>query len=172
MSQMTIAVPDHLLHDAVSRLVAYAGYDAVCAVQQADVSAVTLCVGEERRVFAAPLRLGTVMDAVEALAIAQQSDSVIAVGPYHLRAIDNVLCRDGVPDIRLTDTEKRLLLVLAQSEGRMAKRDDLLARVWGMRPDLDTHPVETHIYRLRQKIEDDPSAPQILMTRDEGYLLT
>lgn len=71
----------------------------------------------------------------------------------------------------LTDTEARLLVQLFDAGGQELGKEMLLQRVWGYRPGLDTHTLETHIYRLRQKIETNPTNPAFLMTTDEGYRL-
>jgi len=71
--------------------------------------------------------------------------------------------------ITLTDTEARLLACLFDAQGAEVQREDLLQRVWGYRPGLDTHTLETHIYRLRKKIEADPGDPRIIVTTGDGY---
>ncbi len=73
--------------------------------------------------------------------------------------------------VTLTDTETRLLAILFDAAGHEMDRDSLLQRVWGYRPGLDTHTLETHIYRLRQKIETNPTIPAFLMTTGAGYRL-
>lgn len=69
----------------------------------------------------------------------------------------------------LTDTENGLLMALLRMPGFEASRDELLRQVWGYRADLETHTLETHVYRLRQKIEADPAAPALLVTTPAGY---
>ncbi len=72
---------------------------------------------------------------------------------------------------RLTEKEMDILIYLHDSHPKKIQRQDLLDHVWGYAHDVETHTLETHIYRLRQKIEDNPAAPEILMTDDEGYFL-
>ena len=79
--------------------------------------------------------------------------------------------RDGTP-LTLTKTEFRLLVELAEHAGHVISRDQLLERVWGWEYVGDGRLVDTHLYRLRAKIEDDPANPQLLVTvRGLGYKL-
>lgn len=71
--------------------------------------------------------------------------------------------------INLTEKERDILLYIDRNSP--VSRDDLLHAVWGYGSNIETHTVETHIYRLRQKIEKDPSKPELLITTDEGYIL-
>jgi DNA-binding response OmpR family regulator len=75
------------------------------------------------------------------------------------------------PPVTLTAREVALILALTQAEGRTLSKDIILRDVWDYRSDLETHTLETHIYRLRQKIEGDPRAPKILITVPNGYAL-
>lgn len=72
-------------------------------------------------------------------------------------------------DLRLTDKERDILLTLHGAGGKAVSRQDLLDAVWAYAPDVETHTLETHIYRLRQKIEKDPAAPEIVITDESGY---
>lgn len=72
--------------------------------------------------------------------------------------------------IRLTDKEAAILAHLLAA-GDVVGRDDLLAVVWGYGAGVDTHTLETHVYRLRQKIEDDPAQARVLLTESGGYRL-
>jgi hypothetical protein len=179
MVQITIIADNPQIAQAVERLIVHGGFDAVCTVGARDGEVLRLWVGGQppadaprANVFetGAYLRLGAVIDRVAFLVAGLQSDRKVVVGPYRLLCGQNILRRAGV-DMMVTDTEKRLLCALADAGHNGVSREDLLAQVWGYRPDIDTHTVETHIYRLRQKIEADPSVPQILVKAGAGYCL-
>lgn len=122
-----------------------------------------------------PVRPGAVIDRARAL-LARSRHRALArslqIGPYTLDPVLNVLYGpESGPPIRLTDKEKEILEILYGRAGEAIVREELLARVWGYSPDIETHTLETHIYRLRQKIETDPSRPVLLLTEGNGYLL-
>ncbi|GIX17412.1 MAG: DNA-binding response regulator [Rhodothalassiaceae bacterium] len=71
----------------------------------------------------------------------------------------------------LTDKENAILKYLLRAEGRVVSRQELLDEVWGFNARVTTHTLETHVYRLRQKLEDDASEPQVLITEPGGYRL-
>ena len=73
--------------------------------------------------------------------------------------------------IRLTEKETNILKYLLRAEAEVVHRDTLLEEVWGYNSGVTTHTLETHIYRLRQKIEADPSKAEILVTDAGGYRL-
>ena len=66
--------------------------------------------------------------------------------------------------LRLTAKEFELLWFLASNPNRVFSRDQLMARVWGYAAALDTGTVTVHIRRLREKVERDPSTPELLET--------
>jgi DNA-binding response OmpR family regulator len=123
------------------------------------------------QVFDEPVRVGQILDRCPFYLQSAENAVPYMIGPYEMHYAYGVLRLAGGDEIKLTDTEKNLLLILYQAEGDVISRDDLLHRVWGYRADIDTHTLETHIYRLRQKIECDPSAPQFVRTADAGYYL-
>ena len=99
-------------------------------------------------------------------------DSVLTIGPYRFRSNSKVLLdeRNG-NKIRLTDKEAAILRYLYRAGDKAVSREELLGGVWGYSPNLTTHTLETHIYRLRQKIENSPSKAEFLVTEAGGYKL-
>lgn len=95
----------------------------------------------------------------------------MSFGGVSLEPHTRLMRYNGGTPIELTDIEAGLLMRLIAARGSVVHRVTLLAGVWGFRADLETHTLETHIYRLRQKIEPVPSAPRVLMTGTEGYFL-
>ena len=82
-----------------------------------------------------------------------------------------VFQRSGQPAIALTEKECGLIAALYAEGESSVSREALLKEVWEHTAELDTHTLETHIYRLRQKIEQDPAVPRIILTEREGYRL-
>ncbi len=80
--------------------------------------------------------------------------------------------RRGDDDVALTDREVDILAYLLRHRGRAVTRDELLGNVWQYSKDVDSHTLETHIYRLRQKIEDSAETPRLLLTAAGGYRLS
>jgi DNA-binding response OmpR family regulator len=100
-------------------------------------------------------------------------DAVFSVGPYTFRPSKKLL-HEPVNNrrIRLTDKESAILKFLYRSDSRAVDRQILLQEVWGYNPAVTTHTLETHIYRLRQKMELHPRAPVLLVTENGGYRLS
>ncbi len=73
--------------------------------------------------------------------------------------------------VRLTEKEAALLARLCRAEGRPVSRDTLLREVWGYSPNVSSHTVETHVYRLRRKIEGGPDTPRVVLSDERGYRL-
>ncbi len=102
----------------------------------------------------------------------QSHDAALDIGGYKFRPAYKQLL-DGADGrtVRLTEKETAILQYLYRAGGATVSRETLLREVWGYRPGVTTHTLETHIYRLRQKIERDPSRTRILMTEPGGYRL-
>lgn len=100
----------------------------------------------------------------------QSEEAVYRIGPYTFRPSAKLLLDPKGKKIRLTEKETNILKHLHRS-GTTVARETLLHEVWGYNPAVTTHTLETHIYRLRQKIEANPGAAQILVTESGGYRL-
>ncbi|MBE6443936.1 MAG: hypothetical protein E7020_04640 [Alphaproteobacteria bacterium] len=73
--------------------------------------------------------------------------------------------------IKLTEKEVAIIKYLYKNQGKIVSKNDLMQEVWGYVADVATHTVETHIYRLRQKVEQDDVSAQLIQTSDGGYKL-
>ncbi|WDI32790.1 response regulator transcription factor [Hyphococcus flavus] len=102
----------------------------------------------------------------------QSEDAVFKVGPYEFRPAVKMLVTAEDKKIRLTEKETSILKFLYRAGGKPVTRDILLDEVWGYNSGVTTHTLETHVYRLRQKIEPDPSNASILLTESGGYRLS
>jgi len=100
----------------------------------------------------------------------QSEEAVYRIGPYTFRPSAKLLLDPRGSKIRLTEKETNILKFLYRS-GETVPRETLLHEVWGYNPAVTTHTLETHIYRLRRKIETNPSQAQILVTESGGYRL-
>ncbi len=98
-------------------------------------------------------------------------DAVLSVGPYTFTPAMKQLTTEEGRRIRLTEKETSILKYLYRAGGKPVAREELLDRVWGYHREANTHTLETHVYRLRQKIEPDPSRARLLITDTGGYRL-
>ena len=124
--------------------------------------------------IAKPFRLGELLARVRAqLRVFDNSeDAVFTIGPYLFRPAAKLLLEPARNrKIRLTEKESAILKFLYRASGRPVGRQVLLNEVWGYNSAVTTHTLETHIYRLRQKIEPDPSQLRLLLTEGGGYRL-
>ena len=118
-----------------------------------------------------PFRFAVLMARIEAhlRSHGTSEEAIYRIGPYTFRPSAKVLT-EGQKRIRLTEKETNILKFL-QRAGHTVSREVLLHEVWGYNPAVSTHTLETHIYRLRQKIERDPAHAQLLVTESGGYRL-
>ena len=98
-------------------------------------------------------------------------DAVFTIGPYTFRPSAKMLIGPDKKRLRLTAKEVDILKFLLKHANRLVSRQVLLDEVWGYNAGVTTHTLETHIYRLRQKIEADPGDCRILLTAPGGYKL-
>jgi DNA-binding response OmpR family regulator len=121
-----------------------------------------------------PFRIGVLLARLRAhLRQHEQSeDAVFTIGPYTFQPGAKLLLEtESGRKVRLTEKEAAILRYLYRAGKRTTGRDTLLHEVWGYHPGVTTHTLETHIYRLRQKIEQDPANAQLLVTEPGGYRL-
>jgi DNA-binding response OmpR family regulator len=103
----------------------------------------------------------------------QSDDALFLIGPYSFRPSAKILVHgETEKKVRLTEKETAILKYLYRCGNKVVSRDVLLDEVWGYNAGVNTHTLETHIYRLRQKIERDPSHAEILVTESGGYRLS
>lgn len=119
------------------------------------------------------VRLGEIIDRLHYILSGRESHleddlSNIDLEKFILIPSQNSLIhKESGKDIRLTDKERLLLRVLYQAGEVGLSRRDILKDIWGYADEAETHTLETHIYRLRQKLE--PFAAQDIIKADDGY---
>ena len=120
-----------------------------------------------------PFRFGVLLARIRAhLRQFETSDAAILhFGPYDFRPSVKQLTTQAGDKIRLTEKEANILKFLYRASAETVSRETLLHEIWGYNAQITTHTLETHIYRLRQKIEADPSNAKLLVTEDGGYRL-
>ncbi len=101
----------------------------------------------------------------------QSEDAVFTIGHYTFRPSQKLLTEEDGNKVRLTEKETAIMKYLYRAEQKVISRDELLEQVWGYNSGVTTHTLETHIYRLRQKVEKDPSNARLLVTEGGGYKL-
>jgi DNA-binding response OmpR family regulator len=124
--------------------------------------------------IAKPFRLAELLARLRAQlrTFENSEDAVFTIGPYTFRpAVKQLLEPVRNKRIRLTDKETAILKFLYRAAGKPVARQTLLGEVWGYNAAVTTHTLETHVYRLRQKIEPDPQASTLLLTEGGGYRL-
>src|ERR1700754_1248396 len=98
-------------------------------------------------------------------------DAVFNIGTFTFKPASKLLLTEKGSKVRLTEKETSILRYLYRSGQKAVQRDVLLQEVWGYNSGVTTHTLETHIYRLRQKVEKDAAIPAILVTEAGGYKL-
>src|SRR6201990_3181622 len=128
--------------------------------------------------IAAPIIMltGQVTDADQILGLDSGANDYVTkpfklflLGPYESRPSAKLLIEEKERKIRLTEKETNILKSLYRAGGKPVGREELLSEVWGYNANVTTHTLETHIYRLRQKIEPDPSNARLFLTESGCY---
>jgi DNA-binding response OmpR family regulator len=123
--------------------------------------------------IAKPFRLGVLLARLRAQLrqFELSDDAVFQIGPYSFRPAAKMLTRADSRKIHLTEKETAILKYLYRVGDKPVSREVLLDEVWGYNAGVTTHTLETHIYRLRQKIEPKPGETALLVTEPGGYRL-
>jgi DNA-binding response OmpR family regulator len=121
-----------------------------------------------------PFKFGVLLARIRAQLRSHEAseDAVFKIGPYEFRPAAKVLVDGAGKKIRLTEKETNILKYLYRAGEKPVSREELLTEVWGYNAGVTTHTLETHVYRLRQKIEPDPASAKILLTEAGGYRLS
>ena len=127
-----------------------------------------------QHIFTKPLKLRDFLDTLQAgiNRFENSSEGYLTFNRYELRPMSKeILNLRNAELIKLTEKEVSIIKYLYKSQDRIVSKNELLQEVWGYSPDVTTHTIETHIYRLRQKVELDNPDAQIIITEEGGYLL-
>jgi DNA-binding response OmpR family regulator len=120
-----------------------------------------------------PFRFGVLLARIRAQLRSYEAseDALFRIGPYEFRPSAKLLIDEKQKKVRLTEKETNILKYLYRAGSKPVSREELLTEVWGYNAGVTTHTLETHVYRLRQKIEPDPAVARILITEMGGYRL-
>ena len=119
-----------------------------------------------------PFKLNLLIERLRTSYKYKPSDSSLEIGPYKFLLGSNILThKNNQKTVRLTEKEAAILKHLHRCNGEVVLREALLGEVWDYSADVTTHTIETHVYRLRQKIEENPACAKILVTERGGYRL-
>lgn len=149
------------------------GYADLCCFHKDDSEngRVTIRYRNQERQYSTPVRLGDIIDQVNSYKNKEHNHVTLPqFGEYTLHH-EQFFLTNGHKTISLTEKEVEILTHLHENKGKVIARDVLLHTIWNYAQNVETHTLETHIYRLRQKIEDDPTQPKILITDGDGYMV-
>jgi DNA-binding response OmpR family regulator len=171
---MDIGLPDIEGHDAV-RILRRNGFKApviMLSGRDADADTILGLESGANDYVTKPFRFGVLLARIRAQLRQHQGseDAIFTIGASTFRPSSKLFHNHSGGKVRLTDKETSVLRYLCRA-GQPVSRETLLREVWGYSPGLTTHTLETHIYRLRQKIELDVANPAILVTDSRGYRL-
>ena len=121
-----------------------------------------------------PMILASFLDEIQAIIheFENSSDGILKFNKYELRpSLKEIYNLRNKNTIKLTEKEVAVIKYLFKSKGKIVSKNDLLQNVWGYNPNITTHTIETHIYRLRQKVEEGDASAQLIATEEGGYKL-
>ena len=172
---MDVGLPDMDGREAVKamRRDGYRGPVIMLTGQNSDSDTILGLEAGANDYVAKPVRFAVLLARIRAQLRSHEAseDAIFTIGPYTFRPGGKMLITDKNAKIRLTEKETAILRYLYRAGSAVVGRETLLQEVWGYNSGVTTHTLETHVYRLRQKIEANPSAARILVTEAGGYKL-
>ena len=132
-----------------------------------------LKLDRRREILSKPIKVADLLATVSRkIALHNKSDKDPRIANFYFRRDEKVLIdSDTKVSVRLTEKEADILWQLWQAPRNELSRQKLLHDIWGYNDEISSHTLETHIYRLRKKIENSSSAALILTTTENGYRL-
>jgi DNA-binding response OmpR family regulator len=172
---MDVGLPDMDGREAV-KLLRKGGFKAPIVMLTAQDSDADVVLGLEAGAndyVTKPFRFAVLLARIRAQLrqFEQSEDATFTVGQYTFRPSAKLLVDERGQKIRLTEKETAILKYLYRAGDKVVTREILLHEVWGYNSGVTTHTLETHIYRLRQKIERRPAMAELLITEGGGYRL-
>jgi DNA-binding response OmpR family regulator len=175
LAVMDVGLPDLDGREAVRRMRAggFRGPVIMLTAQDSEADHVEGLEAGANDYVTKPFKFGILLARIRAHLRSHEAseDAVFQIGPYTFRPGAKLLVGERGSKLKLTEKETAILRFLYRAGQKVVGRDVLLAEVWGYNANVTTHTLETHIYRLRQKIEADPSHARILVTEPGGYKL-
>ena len=172
---MDVGLPDMDGREAVKliRQDGYRGPVLMLTAQTTDADVVMGLDAGANDYIAKPFKFAVLLARIRAQLRSHEAseDAVFKIGPYTFRPGAKMLVSEKGSKLKLTEKETAILRFLYRAGQKVVSRDILLQEVWGYNAAVTTHTLETHVYRLRQKIETNPSAARILVTEPGGYKL-
>ncbi|MCF3932127.1 response regulator transcription factor [Acuticoccus sp. M5D2P5] len=170
-----VGLPDLDGREAV-RLMRTAGFKAPIIMLTGHTTDADAIVGLEAGAndyVAKPFRFAVLLARIRAhlRQFDQSEDATFAIGHYMFKPASKILMEPDGRRVRLTEKETAILKYLYRAGEKPITRDVLLHEVWGYNSGVTTHTLETHIYRLRQKMEKNPASAELLVTEGGGYKL-
>ena len=157
-----ITAPNSDHQSIIAQALALQGIDVIDDANQADQTVK----------IDTPARLGTIINRIQQSIDTQQKNQPIELGSFIFTpTIHELINIQNSKSYQLTEKETAIILCLHDNHPNAVERSTLLEKVWEYAPDTETHTVETHIYRLRQKIEQDNDEDGLIVTTDNGYSL-
>ena len=125
-------------------------------------------------ILSKPIKVSDLLASISRnVTLKKHDDQDLKIANYFFRPDEKILIDIETKDrIRLTEKETDILRQLHQADQNELSRRELLRDIWGYKEGISSHTLETHIYRLRKKIEKNPSDAVILITTESGYRLT